>query len=191
MHSDMVPPSIVSPSFNREAPKVTRSSTIRWCAVHTHTHAEDVAAFHLKAQGFRVYLPRRRRIVRHARRTCEKKDAFFPRYLFVTLDLQRSQWRCINATCGVCRLLCVQNRPLTLPPGLVETLLEATDPDGVLKPGETREAGQTVRILSGYLAGCIGKLADGARSSEVRILVDMMGRKVPVYIQSDYIIPIS
>ena len=191
MHTDIVPLSVVSPPFSGGVSKVTQSNTTRWCAVHTHTRTEDVAAFHLKAQGFRVFLPRRRRIIRHARRTHERKEAFFPRYLFVTLDLERTQWRCINATRGVSHLLCVKDRPLALPRGLVEALLEATDPDGILRPRETLEAGQTVRILSGYLADRIGRLEDGTRADALRILVNMMAREVPVYIHKDFVISIS
>lgn len=190
MHTDIVPLSVVSRPLKRGVQKVTQSSTTRWFAVYTQARTEDVAAFHLKEQGFRVFLPLRRRVVRHARRTYERKEAFFPRYLFVTLDLEHTQWRCINATRGVSYLLCVQNRPLALPRGLVEALLEATDPAGILRPRVTLEAGQTVRVLSGYLEDRTGHL-DGTRTDEVRILVDMMAREVPVYISKDFIISIS
>lgn len=191
MHTDIVPLSVVSPSLNRGVSKVAQSNTTRWFAVYTHARTEEVAAFHLKAQGFRVFLPWRRRIIRHARRTCERKEAFFPRYLFVTLDLEHTQWRCINATRGVSHLLCAQDRPLALPRGLVEALLEATDPAGILRPRGTLEAGQTVRILSGYLADWTGRLEDGTRADAVRILVEMMAREVPVYIHKDFVISIS
>ena len=39
-----------------------------WCAVQTHVCAEDKAAFHLRRQGYEVFLPKHLKRRRHARR---------------------------------------------------------------------------------------------------------------------------
>src|SRR5213594_3067034 len=72
----------------------------RWYAVHTLPLRESYAQGHLRNQAFRTFLPKRRKTVRHARRLRAVEAAFFPRYLFVVLDLARHQWRSVNGTFG-------------------------------------------------------------------------------------------
>ena len=72
-----------------------------WYVVHTHMRCEPTAARNLEQQGFTTYLPLRLRTVRHARQARTLKDAYFPRYLFVALDLERDRWRSVSSTVGV------------------------------------------------------------------------------------------
>src|SRR2546425_10203415 len=75
----------------------------RWYAVHTLPQREAYAQGHLRNQRFATFLPKRRKTVRHARKLRAIEAAFFPRYLFVVLDLARDQWRSVNGTYGVSR----------------------------------------------------------------------------------------
>lgn len=159
-----------------------QSADVRWCAVYAHLKEERAAAFHLGAQGFETFLPLRRRSIRHARRIYETTEAFFPRYLFVKIDLKRSQWRCINSTWGVSHLLSLHDRPLAIRPGLVEALQAATGTDGILAPGEALHPGQKVRILAGSFGEYLGKLERSTRKDSVVILIEMMDRQVPICI---------
>src|SRR5437016_11201899 len=77
----------------------------RWYAVHTLPLRETYAEGHLRNQGFATFLPKRHKTVRHARKLRAVEAAFFPRYLFVVLDLARHQWRSVNGTYGVSRLV--------------------------------------------------------------------------------------
>ena len=52
--------------------------TSRWYVVYTQAHCEAQAAFHLLRQGFETYLPRQRKLCRHARKTQEKLTPLFP-----------------------------------------------------------------------------------------------------------------
>ncbi len=75
---------------------------MRWYVVHTQPRREFCAKAQLEGQGFRVFLPKRPRTIRHARKIANVEAAFFPRYLFVELDLTRHPWRRVNGTFGVC-----------------------------------------------------------------------------------------
>ena len=55
---------------------------IRWCVAYTHSGKENLAAGQLAAQGFKTYLPKYRKTVRHARKVRDIKAPLFPRYLF-------------------------------------------------------------------------------------------------------------
>jgi len=57
-----------------------------WCAVQTHVRSEDKAAFHLRRQGYEVFLPKHLKRRKHARRIDWVSAPLFPRYLFVAID---------------------------------------------------------------------------------------------------------
>ena len=76
----------------------------RWFLVHTLPKKERKAELHLAAQGFRPYLPQFQKTVRHARQLRTIQSPVFPRYLFVTLDLERDRWLSVRSTVGVCGL---------------------------------------------------------------------------------------
>src|SRR5215471_21535228 len=73
----------------------------RWYAVHTLPFAEARAERQLRRQEFRTFQPKRHKTIRHARKLNTIEAPFFPRYLFIVLDLGRHQWRSVNGTIGV------------------------------------------------------------------------------------------
>src|ERR1700704_636943 len=88
----------------------------RWFLAHTQPKCEWKAELHLGAQGFRTYLPRIRKTVRHARQLRTIQAPLFPRYLFMILDLERDRWSSVRSTVGISRLLTQQDgRPVPVP----------------------------------------------------------------------------
>src|SRR6266498_2824458 len=77
----------------------------RWCVVQTHQHSESLAERHLLSQNYRIYLPKRRRTVRHARSVKTVCSAYFDCYLFVSLAVRQQSWYPINSTVGVRKLV--------------------------------------------------------------------------------------
>ena len=57
----------------------------RWYVVHTRTHRENTAQAQLANQGFRTFMPRLEKTVRHARKTALILAPLFPRYFFIAL----------------------------------------------------------------------------------------------------------
>lgn len=161
----------------------------RWFLVHTLPKSESKADFHLRAQGFRTYLPRIKKTVRHARQLKTVLSSAFPRYLFIVLDLERDRWLSIRSTVGVSRLFThMDGRPIPVPPGIVEALIEHSDGDLTrLDAGLTK--GQDVRILSGPFADLRGVLERLDDSGRVRVLLDIMGKAVPVSIHRSALSP--
>ena len=97
----------------------------RWFLAHTLPKSEWKAELHLGAQGFRTYLPQIRKTIRHARQLRTVRAPLFPRYLFVTLDLERDRWLSVRSTVGVSSLFTTQDgRPVPVPVGIVESLIE-------------------------------------------------------------------
>jgi transcriptional antiterminator RfaH len=121
----------------------------RWYAVHTLPFAEARAEGQLHRQGFRTFQPRRLKTVRHARKLSTVEAPFFPRYLFIVLDLDRHQWRSVNGTFGVSRLVMRGDQPQPVPCGVVEALIAAADARGILELAEKFRVGGSVRLMAG------------------------------------------
>jgi transcription elongation factor/antiterminator RfaH len=161
----------------------------RWFLVHTQPKSERKADWHLGAQGFRTYLPRIQKTIRHARQLRTVQAPLFPGYLFIVLDLERDRWSPVRSTVGVSRLFTHQDgRPIPVPAGIVESLIETSDGNltrldsGLIK-------GQRVRLLSGPFVDFVGTLERLDDAGRVQVLLEMMGTAVPVTLQRSALAP--
>src|SRR5260370_41042717 len=110
----------------------TDSSCLRWYAVHTQPNRELRANSQLENQGYEVFLPRRLKTVRHARKLTNVAAPFFPRYLFVRLDLLQHRCRRINGTFGGSSLVMQGAKPHPVTRGVVEAMIASLDTSGFL-----------------------------------------------------------
>ncbi len=175
----------------RESSYRALSEGERWFVVHSRPHRESAAKFHLENQGYRTFLPRFLKTRRHARRLDSVLAPFFPRYLFVTLDLGRDRWRSVNGTFGVSRLVMEGERPTPVPRGIVEELIAACDDRDALRfdaSGQLR-VGERVRVLAGPFAEQFGLLERLDDHGRVRLLLEIMGGRVSVEVSSEILIP--
>jgi len=152
----------------------------RWYAVQTKAFSEAGADQQLKAQGFASFLPRISKTVRHARKLRTVRAPFFPGYLFVGLDLGRDRWRSVNGTFGVARLVMAGDRPVPVPTGIVEALRELVDEAGLIRLDGGLKLGQKIEVVAGPFAQALGELERLDGAGRVRVLLDIMGGKVPV-----------
>lgn len=150
----------------------------RWYVAQTLAKREAGASSQLVAQGFRVFLPQLRKTVRHARALRTVKAAVFPGYVFVALDVQHDRWRSVNGTVGVSRLIMTRDAPTPVPEGVVESLHDYIDPDGLIQFGRDLRQGQSVRVIAGPFSEAIGRLVDLDANGRVRVLLDIMGGQV-------------
>lgn len=173
------------------APDWALGESERWFVVHSQPHREAGARFHLANQGFRTFLPRRLKTRRHARKLENVLAPFFPRYLFVVLDLSRDRWRSVNGTFGVSRLVMEGERPQAVPRGIVEALIASCGEREVLRfDGDGRlRVGDRVQVLSGPFADHFGRLERLDDQGRVRLLLEIMGGRVPVEVPSEILIP--
>ncbi len=158
----------------------------QWYAVQTQSRAEDRALYHLKNQGYTVFLPRYRRRRRHARRTDTVLRPLFPGYLFVSFDTELQPWRPINGTVGVIRLVCNGSDPIPVPEDVMTELLGRADANGEVKV-ETRGIlpGEKVEIVSGPFAECDAIFETAIDEQRVILLLNLMGRQVRTKVPAD------
>ena len=106
---------------------------ITWCVAHTHPLKEPSAQKNLLDQGYAVYMPRFKKICRHARKVEEKLVPLFPRYIFVGMDLDVAVWRSVNGTRGVSHLLMSDDlNPAKVPTHLIDDLRAQEISDGIV-----------------------------------------------------------
>jgi len=173
----------------RGAP-VPAGGNVRWYVVHTQPRREFYAKAQLEGQGFRVFLPKRLRTVRHARTMANVEAALFPRYLFVELDLTRHPWRRVNGTFGVASLVMRSDLPHPMPRGIVEMMLTSVDRGGFLRFEQDLMVGAKVRLAAGPFAEQLAILDRLDDSGRVRVLLEILGRPVPVEIRREFVLAV-
>lgn len=161
----------------------------RWYAAFTQPQKEGVAAENLAGQGYPVFVPKRLKTVRHARKVSQKRAPYFPRYVFVSLDLGRDRWRSVDGTRGVVALVRAGDRPAAVPETVMAALLDCADKHGCLQLARTWRPGQSVRIADGPFSDHLGVLDRVDEIGAVQILLDLLGGKVRVEIGRDKLLP--
>lgn len=160
-----------------------------WYVVNTRPRSETRAICHLESQGYRVFCPRYSRTVRHARQTKNVLAPLFPNYLFVEFDVSRDQWRRINSTRGVLRLLTWDGAPQPVPRGVVDGLVAGTRSDGTFDWTSRFRIGGPICIADGPFAEFAGTLESLDAAGRVRVLLDLLGRSVSVALRCESLLP--
>ena len=161
----------------------------RWYAVHTQPHGEARARVNLERQGYETYLPRCRKLRRHARRSDVVAAPLFPRYLFVCLDVAAERWRPILSTFGVSSLVTCDGAPVALPDGVIEGIRGREDSDqfvdlarqAALRPGDQ------IRLLAGPFANRVARFEGLDEARRVFVLLEMLGRPLRVSVEPECI----
>ncbi len=161
----------------------------RWYVARTQPNAESRAASHLAAQNFDIFCPRYRKTVRHARNARSILAPLFPNYLFLRLDRSRDQWRSVNGTRGVVRLIMQGEIPQPIPHGVVESLQDRMREDGAIDWTPAFKVGQAVRIADGPFTDFVGTLEHLDARRRVHVLLDLLGRSVSVALSCEALMP--
>jgi transcriptional antiterminator RfaH len=166
-----------------------RANEALWYAVHTHPRAEFKALSHLLRQDYQIYLPRYVKKIRHARKIEQVIRPFFPRYLFVNLNLATKGWRAIRSTVGVNNIVCFGEQPAPLPGGIIHALRRQESADGFIQFAHKNplKPGDPVVVLSGPFARQLGLCSGVSDNERVQILLDLLGRKVRVLLDADVV----
>lgn len=158
----------------------TSSSQMRWYVANTQPGEEDNVAQLIIRQNFRCFVPRQVWAVRHAMRHHLKHSAFFPGYLFVSLDLTRDNWRSLDTTIGVRSLIMKGELPLCCPPDFVEHFLDLADENGVLHFETSFAVGRRPRVMHGHFSSLASQLVKQGSNGRVQILLEIMNSNIHV-----------
>ena len=165
---------------------------LRWYVIHTKPLGEAVAEVNLERQGYEVYLPRLLRPVRSRERWREAVVALFPRYLFLRLNEGQQSFGPVRSSKGVAEVVRFGARYAIVSDQVIADLHGRADPDTGLHRLRARspfEAGGAVRVAAGPLDGLEGVFEREAGSERVVVLLNLLGRDVPVRVAAGLVVP--
>lgn len=135
------------------------------------------AVTNLARQGYESFMPLREETRRRSERWDTKLRPLFPGYLFVKVPDDRRQWRSINSTYGVSRLVALQaGRPTQVAPDLVAALQTRMREDGKLQSPAALQVGDQVRVISGPFADKLAEIEAVSEQGRIYVLLELMGR---------------
>jgi transcriptional antiterminator RfaH len=163
-----------------------------WFAIRTKPQQEQFAKFHYERQGYEVYLPMMRTIVRHARRTVEKFRAFFPGYLFLHLAPDERNWVTIAATRGAIGPICFGDQYVPVPDWIIADLRAREDESGAVPMTELQRKrlapGMAVELRLDDDTFAPGLLYSFSGKENVVVLLNFLNRQVKTTLPLDRVV---
>lgn len=161
-----------------------------WHVAFTQPNCEMRALKHLCNQNFPAYVPRFLKRVHKGRRVDRCPAPLFPRYVFVGFDADRQRWRSVNGTIGITHLICHGDRPAPIDEGVVNAIAQRESEEGFVRLmiAPSFNPGQPIRVTEGVFADQLGLYEGVGDRERVRILLDLLGRKVRVMIESEAVV---
>lgn len=164
----------------------------RWYVVQTQARKEQLAAQHLQRQGFATFCPLRSRPPARTKGAARPSEPLFPCYLFLSLDVESTQWRSVNGTIGVVRLIALgagrAALPTPVPDGLIELLQSRCDERGEFAFKAEFKPGDRVRIIGGPFDDLCGTLETAGPAERAVIMLDFMARQTRVAVPAGHLI---
>ena len=158
-----------------------KNQTRSWYLVVTKPQSEFKAQENLSRQNYEVYLPLVHTSRRRSGKNIERTEAFFPRYLFISLDKETDNWSPIRSTIGVAGMVRFGGMPAVVPDVLINNLKENQNELG-LQSFETKELkqGDKVEIIDGPFEGYKAFYQKMKNTERVSVLLDIVGKNTQV-----------
>lgn len=157
----------------------------RWFLAQLKPNSARIALTNLQRQSFETFLPLEERTVSRAGKFITRCDPLFPGYIFVALDPTKGDWRKVNATRGITKLVSLRDGPTPVPTEIVDQLRDRCDAEGKLATHAALAVGENVTIKSGPFADATAEILQIDPDRRVWVLMDIMGRQARTAIDPD------
>lgn len=153
----------------------------QWYLVFTKVKAELKVQEHLCRQGYTTYLPMTQRKIRRNGKYIYTREPFFPRYIFIKLNIEIDNWSPIRSTIGVACIVRFGGMPAVVPAALLVALKQQENLARLQPKAEKQlQLGDKVMVLDGPFAGYQGVFQQVKSVERVAILLDIVGRNTTV-----------
>ena len=157
-----------------------------WYVAQIKPNGFDRAVANLAQQGFESFMPMQQQTVRHARQLKNVLRPVFPGYLFIRFGDDRADWRKINSTFGISRLVSFEKAtPAQVPGELIAGFKVRCGANNCLQPPNDMEIGEKVRMVGGAFVGFIGEIETFVGEDRIRLLYEFMGQKSRIDIPAE------
>ena len=152
----------------------------RWYLLRTKFRQEKKAAKELMQQKFVVFLPlcQREKLVR--KKVVIKEEPLFARYLFISLNIEQTNWTSIRSTRGISNFVEFGDGPTRVPDEIVKELKAIN----LLTIEPRLRIGETVKILDGPFTGLNAIYQAPNGDSRAHILITFLQQKQHLSIES-------
>jgi transcription antitermination factor NusG len=133
----------------------------KWYVVATKPQSEATASRSIARLGFSVYAPTIMVMPKHG--IVPVLKPMFPHYLFVPFDAERDHWTRIACAWGVSRILTTgapDFRPLAMPAGEIETLMNMLPSDVPAEIDQPIQEGDEIDVIDGARKGLWGRVLE-------------------------------
>lgn len=158
---------------------------LKWYILQFKPNSEKIAVRNLNQQGFETFLPLESATSYKISSSSNYNRPLFPGYMFVACEASNLNWTSINSTYGVSRLVASGLRPLSVSNKIITELMLRCDDLGRLLPQKKLQKNDTVRILKGPFSDFLAKVVSTDANQRIWILMDIMGRKTRLQINSN------
>lgn len=162
----------------------------RWYVAHTYSGYENKVKTNLEKivenrslqdKIFDIQIPVITETVQDGETTKEVESKVFPSYVLVKMIMTDETWHVVRNITGVTGFVGPGSRPIPLTDDEVAAI-------GVEKASVTVlafEIGDSVKIISGALAGFIGRVEEISEDKKkVKVMASMFGRETPVELET-------
>lgn len=157
----------------------------KWYVVHTKAKSESTAELNLNRQGFHTYLPRVEVLRRQKGTLRPIISPFFPRYLFISLDLNVDNWASVRSTRGACGLVRFDGIPREVPEEFIQALRLNEDSDNLQQARTPSwKEGDVVQIEEGPFSGYSCVFQQVRSNERVAVLLNLVGKQTRAVLSS-------
>lgn len=157
-----------------------------WYALHVRHRQERVVAATLRGKGYLDFLPTYRSRRRWRDRIAEIELPLFPGYVFCHFDA-RDRRVPIVTTPGVLRIVGLARVPVPVLDSEIDAVRHVVASGIAAEPWPYVEAGQSVRIQHGPLAGVEGVFVEVKNRRRLVVSITLLQRSINVDIDSAFV----
>ncbi len=162
-----------------------KNQTRSWYLVVTKPQSEFKAQENLLRQGYETYLPLVQTSRRRNGKNIKRTEAFFPRYLFISLDKETDNWAPIRSTIGVAGMVRFGGMPAVVPEAMIDNLKKSENEFGLqLFEKKKLKLGDKVEIIDGPFEGYKAIYQKIKSADRVSVLLDIVGKNTQVILNT-------
>ncbi|MDC0586999.1 transcription/translation regulatory transformer protein RfaH [Gammaproteobacteria bacterium] len=161
----------------------------KWFLIYTKAREEERAKKNLESQGVETFLP----MVAYEKKNQPNSfllQPMFPRYLFITINIEGYNWAHIKSTRGVSHAVIFNSKLAEVPSSVVTFIKTRVDDNNIVKQKVSRQKfqkGDKLVIKKGALKGMEAIFFSTAGKERVKILLNLMNEVICAEISGKHV----
>ena len=151
---------------------------VNWYLLQTKPNSHLIASKHLKQQKLEVFLPLIQKTSKTAQKFVTKLVPLFPSYLFFGSSSQSLNWKSINSTRGVARVVTLDGTYHPIQKEIINGLRSRCNDKGVFDLGSNISEGDYIKIENGPLNDFICQVEHIDSKQRVWVIIEIMQQKI-------------